>query len=74
MPHGGSPRGPDRPRPFRHRPTEPAGNEVIVRQKLWDQGVRFGAGINQGKHLVLIDPCFSGLTARQILNRLLGNP
>jgi hypothetical protein len=64
MPHGGSPRGPDRPRPFRHRPTEPAGNEVIVRQKLWDQGVRFGAGINQGKHLVLIDPGFSGLTAR----------
>jgi hypothetical protein len=49
-------------------------HEVIVRQKLWDQGVRFGAGINQGKHLVLIDPGFSRLTARQILNRLLGNP
>ena len=49
-------------------------HEVIVRQKLHDQGVRFGAGINQGKHIVLIDPGFSGLTARQILNRLLGNP
>jgi hypothetical protein len=49
-------------------------HEGIVRQKLWDQGVRFGAGINQGKHLVLIDPGFSRLTARQILNRLLGNP
>jgi hypothetical protein len=48
--------------------------EVIVRQKLWDQGVRFGAGVNQGKYHVLIDPGFSGLTARQILNRLLGNP
>jgi hypothetical protein len=48
--------------------------EVIVRQKLWDQGVRFGAGVNQGKYHVLIDPGFSGLTARQVLNRLLGNP
>jgi hypothetical protein len=49
-------------------------HEVIVRQKLYDQGVRFGAGVNQGKHIVLIDPGFSRLTARQILNRLLGNP
>jgi hypothetical protein len=49
-------------------------HEVIVRQQLWDQGVRFGAGVNQGKYLVLIDPGLSGLTARQILNRLLGNP
>jgi sarcosine oxidase gamma subunit len=49
-------------------------HQVIVRQKLYDQGVRFGAGVNQGKHMVLIDPGFSGLTARQILNRLLGNP
>jgi hypothetical protein len=49
-------------------------HEVIVRQKLYDQGVRFGAGLNQGKHYVLIDPGLSGLTARQILNRLLGNP
>jgi sarcosine oxidase gamma subunit len=49
-------------------------HEVIVRQKLWDQGVRFGAGVNQGKYHVLIDPGFSGLTARQILSRLLGNP
>ena len=49
-------------------------HEVIVRQKLSDRGVRFGAGVNQGKHIVLIDPGLSGLTARQILNRLLGNP
>ena len=49
-------------------------HEVIVRQKLYDQGVRFGAGVNQGKHIVLIDPGLSRLTARQILNRLLGNP
>jgi sarcosine oxidase gamma subunit len=49
-------------------------HEVIVRQKLYDQGVRSGAGVNQGKHHVLIDPGFSGLTAHQILNRLLGNP
>jgi hypothetical protein len=49
-------------------------HQVIVRQKLYDQGVRFGAGVNQGKHIVLIDPGFSRLTARQILNRLLGNP
>jgi hypothetical protein len=35
---------------------------------------RFGANINQGKHRVLIDTGSSGLTARQILNRLLGNP
>jgi len=49
-------------------------HEVIVRQKLWDRGVRLGAGVNQGKYHVLIDPGLSGLTARQILNRLLGNP
>jgi hypothetical protein len=49
-------------------------HQVIVREKLHDQGVRFGAGVNQGKHIVLIDPGLSGLTARQILNRLLGNP
>jgi hypothetical protein len=49
-------------------------HQVIVREKLHDQGVRFGAGVNQGKHVVLIDPGFSRLTARQILNRLLGNP
>jgi hypothetical protein len=49
-------------------------HEVIVLQKLRDQGVRFGAGVHQGKYHVRIDPGFSRLTARQILNRLLGNP
>jgi hypothetical protein len=48
--------------------------DVIVRHKLWDQGVRFGAGVNQGKYHVLINPGLSKLTARQILNRILGNP
>jgi hypothetical protein len=49
-------------------------HQVIVREKLWDQGVRFGAGVDQGQHFVLIKPGFSGLSARQILNRLLGTP
>jgi hypothetical protein len=48
--------------------------EVFVGQKLEDQGARFSSGVSQGKHIVLIDPGSSGLTARQILNRLLGNP
>jgi hypothetical protein len=48
--------------------------QVIFREKLWDRGVRFGANYDPDKHLhfVLIDPGFSGLTARQILDRLLG--
>ena len=48
--------------------------QVIFRDKLWDQGVRFGANYDPDKrlHFVLIDPGFSGLTARQILDRLLG--
>ena len=47
-------------------------HEVIVRQRLWHRGVRFGAGVNQGVHIVLIDPGLSGHSAREILNRLLG--
>ena len=49
-------------------------HQVIIREKLWDQGVRFGAGFDQARqvHLILIDPGFSQLSARQILDRLLG--
>jgi hypothetical protein len=60
--------------PQQYQLTSQRVHQVIVRQKLHDQGVRFGAGVNQGKHIVLIDPGSSRLTARQILNRLLGNP
>ena len=49
-------------------------HQVIVREKLWDQGVRFGANFDPEKrfYFVLIDPGHSGLSARQILDRLLG--
>jgi hypothetical protein len=49
--------------------------EVLGRQRLWDQGVRFGANHDPDRRLyfVLIDPGHSGLTARQILDRLLGS-
>jgi hypothetical protein len=49
-------------------------NQVLRREGLWDQGVRFGANINPdtGEHFVLIKPGLSRLSARQILNRLLG--
>jgi len=48
--------------------------EVLVHQHLWDQGVRFGANFDPEKnfHFVLIDPGHSGLSAREILDRLLG--
>jgi hypothetical protein len=48
--------------------------QVLFRERLWDQGVRFGANYVPEKHLhfVLIDPGLSGLSARQILDRLLG--
>jgi hypothetical protein len=48
--------------------------QVLFREKLSDQGVRFGANYDPAKHLhfVLIDPGFSQLSARQILDRLLG--
>jgi hypothetical protein len=47
---------------------------VLGREHLFDQGVRFGANYDRGRHLrfVLIDPGFSHLSARQILDRLLG--
>jgi len=49
-------------------------HKVLVREKLWDQGVRFGANADPAKnyYFVLIDPGLSQLSARQILNRLLG--
>jgi hypothetical protein len=49
-------------------------NQVLRREGLWDQGVRFGANIDPatGEHFVLIKPGLSRLSARQILNRLLG--
>ena len=48
--------------------------EVLVHQHLWDQGVRFGANFDREKnfYFVLIDPGHSGLSAREILDRLLG--
>jgi hypothetical protein len=48
--------------------------EVLVRQHLWEQGVRFGMNFDADKHLyfVLIKPGLSHLSAREILNRLLG--
>lgn len=49
-------------------------HQVLRREGLWDQGVRLGANINPdtGEHVVLIKPGLSRLSARQILNRLLG--
>jgi hypothetical protein len=49
-------------------------HEVLLRQHLVDRGVRFGANHDPDRHLyfVLIDPGLSRLTARQILDRLLG--
>jgi hypothetical protein len=48
--------------------------QVLFREGLWDQGVRFGANYLRDKnlHFVLIDPGFSHLSAREILDRLLG--
>jgi hypothetical protein len=47
---------------------------VLFKERLWDQGVRFGANYVREKnlHFVLIDPGFSHLSAREILDRLLG--
>jgi hypothetical protein len=45
---------------------------VLTRQGLWDQGVRFGiTDPFKKQHFVLINPGLSGLTARQILDRML---
>jgi hypothetical protein len=48
--------------------------QVLFRERLWDQGVRFGANHVPEQHLyfVVIDPGLSGLSAREILDRLLG--
>ena len=46
--------------------------KILTRQGLWDQGVRFGiTDPFKKQHLVLINPGLSGLTARQILDRML---
>jgi hypothetical protein len=47
---------------------------VLCREGLWRKGVGFGANYDQERKTwsVVIHPGFSGLTARQILNRLLG--
>jgi predicted small lipoprotein YifL len=47
---------------------------VIVREKLRDQGARFGVNADPAKnfYFVLIDPGLSRLSARQILDRMLG--
>ena len=47
---------------------------VLIRERLYDQGVRFGANYDPDKdlHFVLINPGLSHLSARQILDRLLG--
>jgi hypothetical protein len=47
---------------------------VLIREHLYDQGVRFGANYDPDKdlHFVLISPGLSHLSARQILDRLLG--
>jgi ATP-dependent Clp protease ATP-binding subunit ClpA len=52
----------------------PRVKEVLVGQGLWQQGVRFGFNFNQDKtrYWVSIHPGDSGLTHRQVLDRLLG--
>jgi hypothetical protein len=47
---------------------------VLCRGGLWRKGVGFGVNFDQerGSWFVMIHPGFSGLTARQILDRLLG--
>jgi hypothetical protein len=47
--------------------------QVLHREGLWDQGVRFGANADpaKGRYVVLIKPGLSQLSTRQILNRLL---
>jgi hypothetical protein len=50
--------------------------DVFCRQGLWKKDVGFGARYqDDGTHvLVLVNPGRSGLTARQLLDRLLGRP
>jgi hypothetical protein len=47
---------------------------VLCREGLWRKGVGFGAGFDpdRSREFVMIHPGFSGLTARQILDRFLG--
>jgi hypothetical protein len=47
---------------------------VLCREGLWRKGVGFGANYDQDRDgwFVIVHPGFSGLTARQILDRLLG--
>ncbi|HEX5882438.1 MAG TPA: hypothetical protein VF468_29580, partial [Actinomycetota bacterium] len=47
---------------------------VLCGQGLWRKGVGFGAGYDPDREteFVMIHPGFSGLTARQILDRFLG--
>jgi hypothetical protein len=47
--------------------------ELFARERLLDRGARFGANFDPDKrfYFVLIDPGFSGMSARQILDRLL---
>jgi hypothetical protein len=46
---------------------------VLCRQGLWRRGVGFGTNVDpQGNRFVVIHPGRSGLTARQVLDRLLG--
>jgi hypothetical protein len=53
---------------------EPRLLRVLCRQGLWRKGVGFGVNFDQERNtwFVLIHPGFSGLTARQVLDRLLG--
>jgi hypothetical protein len=48
--------------------------KVLCRGGLWRQGVGYGVGFNQDRtrYFVMIHPGHSGLTARQVLDRLLG--
>ena len=47
---------------------------VLCREGLWRKGVGFGAGYDPDREteFVMIHPGFSGLTARQVLDRFLG--
>jgi hypothetical protein len=47
---------------------------VLCREGLWRKGVGFGVNFDQerGSWFVMVHPGFSGLSARQVLDRLLG--
>jgi Clp amino terminal domain, pathogenicity island component len=52
----------------------PRVKDVLLDEGLWQQGVRFGFNLNQEKtrYWVIIHPGDSGLSHRQVLDRLLG--